>query len=352
MNNFVAQKPSFKDLGFPKRRSISLQSQELVKVSFLDEQKRFPFVIQPAFEGLNLNGWAQENKEFIDSNLLKHGAILFRNFVEISVEHFEQFIQTTSGHLLEYTYRSTPRTRVSGKVYTSTEYPREMSIPMHNENSYSRNWAMKLFFLSVITAEQGGETPFADSRRMYEKIDPEIRDKFARKNVMYVRNYGGDIDLSWQNVFQTVSKAEVEDYCRKADISFEWLGNDRLRTRQICQSVARHPKTGEMVWFNQANLFHISSLPPEVQKSLLTSFGEEFLPRNVYFGDGERIEDSVIEHINQVYERECVAFPWQRGDIVMLDNMLAAHGRNPFMGQRKVVVGMSEPFSNQNFSVE
>ena len=169
---------------------------------------------------------------------------------------------------------------------------------------------------------------------------------------MYVRNYGGDIDLSWQNVFQTASKTEVEQYCRQADISFEWLGNDRLRTRQICQSVARHPKTGEMVWFNQANLFHVSSLPPEVQKSLLTGFGEEFLPRNAYFGDGERIEDSVIRHINQVYEREWAAFPWQKGDVVMLDNMLAAHGRNPFRGQRKVVVGMSEPFSNQNFSIE
>ena len=352
MNNIVAPKPSFRDFGFPKRRSISLQGQELVKISFWDEQKCFPMVVEPAIEGLNLNAWARNNKDFLDSNLLKHGALLFRHFGAQPVEDFDQFIQTTSGQLLDYTYRSTPRTRVSGKIYTSTEYPPEMSIPMHNENSYSRNWAMKLFFLSVIPAEQGGETPFADSRRMYEKIDPEIREKFIRKNVMYVRNYGDDIDLSWQNVFQTTSRAEVEHYCRKAGISFEWLGNDRLRTRQICQSVARHPKTGEMVWFNQANLFHISSLPPEVQQSLLSNFGEEFLPRNAYFGDGERIEDAVIEHINQVYEREWVAFFWREGDIVMLDNMLAAHGRKPFRGQRKIVVGMSEPFSNQNFSVD
>ena len=352
LDNIGLQKPSFKEFGFPKRKSVSLHREELVKTGYLDEQKRFPLVVQPALDGLNLINWAQENKEFLESNLLKHGAVLFRNFGSPVIENFERFIQTVSGQLLEYTYRSTPRTKVSGKVYTSTEYPPEMSIPLHNENSYSRNWAMKLFFLCVIAAGQGGETPIADSRRMFERIDPEIRECFIRKNVMYVRNYGGDIDLPWQDVFQTTSRAEVEEYCRKADISFEWLENERLRTRQICQSVARHPKTGEMIWFNQANLFHISSLPPEVQNSLRSNFGEEFLPRNVYFGDGEPIADSVIEHINQVYEREWVAFPWQKGDILMLDNMLAAHGRNPFSGQRKIVVGMSESFSNQIFSIE
>src|SRR5205085_12219479 len=106
-------------------------------------------------------------------------------------------------------------------------------------------------------------------------------------------------------------------------------------------SVAQHPRTGEMIWFNQANLFHVSSLPSEVQNALLSNFGEENLPRNAYFGDGERIEAAVIKHINQVYEQESVAFPWQQGDVLMLDNMLIAHGRNPFKGARKIVVAMA-----------
>ncbi|CAN5569269.1 TauD/TfdA family dioxygenase [soil metagenome] len=352
LENTNIQKPSFRDRGIPKRKSIDLQGENLVKTDFLNCEKSFPLVIQPTIDGLNLIHWVGNNKEFLESNLLKHGAILFRNFGNQAVEDFERFIQTASGQLLDYTYRSTPRQRVGGNVFTSTEYPPEMSIFLHNENSYSRNWAMKLFFLCVRSAESGGETPIADSRTIYEQIDVEIRERFSRKKVMYVRNYGSDVDLSWQNVFQTESKAEVEEYCRRADMSFEWLGNERLRTRQICQSVAAHPKTGKMVWFNQANLFHVSSLPLEIQNSLLASYAEEFLPRNVYFGDGERIEASVIEHINQVYSREMVSFPWQKGDILMLDNMLMAHGRNPFTGQRKIVVGMAEPFSNEIFSLD
>ncbi len=352
LENKNFKKPSFRDLGIPKRKSLDLQGEGLVKTGFTDPKKTYPLVIQPTVEGLNLIDWTRKNKEFLETKLLDHGAILFRNFGNQAIEDFERFIQTASGELLDYKYRSTPRKRVGGNVFTSTEYPPEMSIFLHNENSYSRNWAMKLFFLCVYSADSGGETPIADSRTIYEQIDAEIRERFIRKKVMYVRNYGGNVDLSWQNVFQTESKAEVEEYCRQAEMSFEWLGNEHLRTRQICQSVAEHPKTGKPVWFNQANLFHVSSLPPEIQRSLLSSYEEEFLPRNVYFGDGERIEASVIEHINQVYSREMVCFPWQKGDILMLDNMLTAHGRNPFTGQRKIVVGMAEPFSNKIFNLD
>lgn len=347
------QKPSFKDRGVPRRKSINFQGEELIKQSFFDDQKKLPLVVQPSVEGVNLIAWAKDNPEFLETNLPRYGGILFRGFGIYSTEDFEMFIQTSSGQLLEYTYRSTPRKQVSGRVYTSTEYPADMSIPLHNENSYSRNWAMKLFFLCVTAAEQQGETPIADSRRMYQKIDAETRRRFVEKKVMYVRNYGSEIDLPWQNVFQTTSKSEVEDFCRQSGIDFEWLGGgDRLRTRQICQSVARHPRTGESIWFNQANLFHVSSLPAEVQSALLSNFGEENLPRNVYFGDGERIEPSVIEHINSVYGQESVAFPWQKGDVLMLDNMLAAHGRNPFKGERKIVVGMAQPFNDQILSVD
>ena len=76
-------------------------------------------------------------------------------------------------------------------------------------------------------------------------------------------------------------------------------------------------------------------------------FREEDLPRNAFYGDGSKIEASVLEEINEIYQQETVTFPWQEGDILMLDNMLVAHGRKPFIGPRKVLVGMAEPFSNK-----
>ena len=314
-----------------------------VNLGYLRPNSPLPLVLRPAARGLDLIEWAKSNTSFIESTLLEHGAILFRGFGFAEVEKFERLIETVSGPLLNYSYRSTPRTIVSGKIYSSTEYPAHQSIPLHNENSYSRSWPMKLWFFSMQVAQQGGATPIADSRKIFKTISPEISDCFVRKGLMYVRNYGIGLDLPWQEVFQTSSKAVVEDYCRKSDMKFEWLADDQLRTRQVCQVVERHPRTGEMVWFNQAHLFHVSRLPHEVREWLLLSLGEQNLPRNVYFADGSNIDSAMIDEITRVFEEQSIVFPWHEGDVLLLDNMLTGHGRKPFVGERKVVVGMAEP---------
>lgn len=341
--NFNSQK-----LGSVRRKAVSLSSEELVKTAYLQPENLLPLVVQPTVEKLNLAGWVQNNRSSIETQLWKHGGILFRGFEVGGVNGFEQFIQTLAGDLLEYSFRSTPRSQVSGNIYTSTEYPAEQFIPLHNEMAYSRNWPLKIAFFCVKKAEQGGETPIADSRKVFNRLDSKIKEKFAQKKVMYVRNYGGGVDLPWQNVFNTNSKIEVENYCQKVGIELEWKSGDCLRTRQICQAVAGHPQTQEMVWFNQAHLFHISNLEPVVRKELLTSFQQEDLPRNAYYGDGSPIEDSILEEIRHCYQQETIVFPWEEGDILLLDNMLAAHGRTPFSGSRRVVVGMAEAFSCQD----
>jgi alpha-ketoglutarate-dependent taurine dioxygenase len=165
---------------------------------------------------------------------------------------------------------------------------------------------------------------------------------------MYTRNYGEGVDLSWQEAFQTTDRALVEQYCRGAHTEFEWKDGDRLKTRQVRQAVATHPRTGETVWFNHAHMFHISNVAPDVRAALLEQFRDEDLPRNAYYGDGTPIEASVLEEIRGIYQEEAVAFPWQAGDIMMLDNFLTSHGREPFVGPRRVVVAMAELYTNQD----
>lgn len=313
-----------------------------------EREHALPFLVQAEPSNTSLVEWIASNREELDAKLLQHGGMLFRGFVMESAGQFEEVIGTVSGRLLDYTYRSTPRTIVSGKIYTSTEYPPHQTIPLHNENSYTRDWPMKIWFFSRICATSGGETPIADSRRVYQRIPREVRERFDRKGVMYVRNYGSGFDLPWQEVFQTSDRADVEEFCRKLEMQFEWLPNDRLRTRQVCQAVASHPVTGEIVWFNQAHLFHVSRLPEEVRDAMLTIFAEEDLPRNVYFGDGAAIDSADLDLICEAYEQEQIAFQWEQGDVLLLDNMLTAHARNPFTGERQVVVGMAEPHSAIN----
>jgi alpha-ketoglutarate-dependent taurine dioxygenase len=340
VNNFQVSQISAKAVGTTSAK-IAAPADDLIGTDYL-RSGRLPLVITPATTGVELTNWAGSNREFLATHLRQEGGVLFRGFDLQTAEEFEQLIEAVSGKLLDYSYRSTPRTLVSGRIYTSTEYPAHQSIPLHNEHAYSRRWPMKLWFFSMQVADDGGETPIADSRKIYQRLPAEIKDCFERKGLMYVRNYGTGLDLAWEDVFQTTSRPAVEDYCRAAGIEFEWIGEDQLRTRQRCQVSAEHPETGEMVWFNQAHLFHISRLPVETRDYLRSSFAEEDLPRNVYFADGSVIEPEMISEILRVYEQEAVVFRWRAGDVLLIDNMLTAHGRKPFGGKRRVVVGMSQ----------
>ena len=191
----------------------------------------------------------------------------------------------------------------------------------------------------MLPAETGGATPLADSRAVYEKIPPEIREKFETKKIMYVRNYS-DIDLPWHEVFQTHKKEEVERYCIDNNFEFEWRGNE-LRTKQVNQASIEHPLHGFKVWFNQAHLFHISSLDPETKQSFISMFGTDGLPRNTYFGDGSEIAEADLATIREIYEQEMFHFSWKKGDILLIDNLRFTHGRQPYEGARKVLVGMA-----------
>jgi alpha-ketoglutarate-dependent taurine dioxygenase len=324
------------------RKAVGVPAENSMTVEYSQPGQTLPCRIEARVEDADAIAWAAANQELIEAQLLKHGGILFRQLKLRGVAEFERFIKTIAGELLDYSYQSTPRRRVNGNIYTSTEYPANQSIPLHNEMAYTHNWPMKIAFYCVTTAAQGGETPIADSRKVFARIDPEIKERFMRRKIMYVRNYRDEIDLPWSTVFQTQSKAEVEAYCRRAGIEFQWLDNNRLRTRQVCQAVHRHPLTGEMVWFNQAHLFHISSLAPRVRESLAAIYKEDY-PRNAYYGDGTPIEDAVLDHVREAYRHEEISFAWQEGDVLLLDNMLAAHGRRPFTGSRQVVVGMAQP---------
>ncbi|MEH2065254.1 MAG: TauD/TfdA family dioxygenase [Nostoc sp.] len=341
-------KLSLNELRSVKRKSVNFSQTELIKATPLVLDSFLPLLIEPVVQGINLISWAANNQDLIKSYLLKHGGILFRNFHLLDLVEFEKFIQTVSGELSEYVDRSSPRSAIQGKIYTSTDYPADQSIFLHSENSYAASWPLKIFFHCVTPAQQGGETPIADTRRLLEQINPKISDRFIEKGVMYVRNFGDGFGLPWQTVFQTTNPVEVEEFCRSNNIEFEWKQGNRLRTRTHRQAVAIHPKTNETVWFNHATFFHVTTLDAKIRTALLAEFSEEDLPHNTYYGDGSPIELGVLNAIRTIYQQETVIFPWQTGDILMLDNMLTAHGRQPFIGTRKVAVGMSEVFSIHN----
>ena len=329
---------------FKQRRAARLTPQTMVQTGYLESGLTFLLVLRPAVAGLDLAAWVKANRAEVERQLLKHGAVLFRGFDINSAAQFEHFMQAACGGALEYNERSSPRSQVRGNIYTSTDYPPDRSIFLHNEQSYNCTFPLRIVFFCQTRSPHGGETPIADTRKIFARIPQEIKEGFLEKGYMYVRNFGDGFGLSWQTAFQTTERTVVEDYCGRNDIQFQWKDGERLRTSQVRRVAAMHPRTGDTVWFNHLTFFHVSTLEPNVRDALLEQFGEENLPNQTFYGDGASIEPWVMDELRDAYLQEKVIFPWEQGDILMLDNMLSSHGREPYTEPRRVLVGMAESF--------
>ncbi|GLZ42186.1 TauD/TfdA family dioxygenase [Actinokineospora sp. NBRC 105648] len=270
------------------------------------------------------------------------GAVLLRGFDIGGPDGLADAVRALSGEPLTYTEQSSPRSVIKGNVYTSTEYPRAAEIPLHNEMSYQAVWPLTLFFHCVEPPLTQGATPLASVRAVYETVDPDVRAEFERRKWMVVRNYGEDVGLRWTTVFGTESRTEVERQCAAGGITPEWT-DEGLRTTAVRDAVHTHPVTGLPVWFNHIVLFHESSLPDDVREGLLDLYGQEGLPNNTYYGDNTPIPDDVVAHLRACFRTASTRFDYQRDDLLVVDNMSVAHGREPFTGPRKIAVAMAEP---------
>ncbi|MGW1752437.1 TauD/TfdA family dioxygenase [Streptomyces sp. NPDC002092] len=321
---------------------MTVELRDGVAVSQAWEGRSLPALVRCARPGTSLSAWVAERREEVDALARQAGAVLFRGFAVRGADDFRAVMDALSPQVLAYGERSSPRSQVSDGVYTSTEYPANQPILLHNEQSYTSKWPTRIVFFCERAATRGGRTPLADSRRILARLRPETVARFERLGVRYVRNYLPGISLPWQEAFQTDRAEDVADYCARADITPQWVDEDHLRTVQTRPAVRRHPVTGERSWFNHALFFHVTSLDEEVSAGLLEALDEEDLPYNTYYGDGSPIEAETLAELRAAYKAETTGFDWEPGDVLVVENMLVAHAREPFEGPRRILTAMAD----------
>lgn len=306
------------------------------------EQRTLPYFVTAGQEGDSLVDLIGTDRARLREQLTTHGALVFRGFDTVDIPAFESAVRAMSGEPMTYNERSSPRHAIKGNVYTSTDYPEDEEIFPHNECSYQAAWPRLLYFYCEREPTSLGATPVADVRRVYQAIDPAVREEFQRRGWMLTRNYKPAVGIPWPEVYGTQDRSEVDRYCAKRGISTEWHGQDGLRTTAVRRPSYRHPDTGEDVWFNHIAFFHISTHDEEVREGLLAMFGEDGLPINTYYGDGAPIPDDVVGHLRDCYRAESRRFDWRQGDVLVVENMMTAHAREPYTGPRRIAVAMCE----------
>lgn len=305
---------------------------DTVKTTPMSETS-FVIRVSPETAGADLRAWCESNAQRVREMLLEHGVILFRGF-PVAPSDFGPVAAAAAPSSIDYLGGTSARTRVDGNVYLSTTFPAKYTLAQHYEMAYLQRWPLKLLFYCETAAPEGGETPVASSRALMKRLDPRIVEMFTDKKVMYSREMGPELTRTWQDTFETTDKAVVEKHCQSTGMQLEWLDGDRLRVRNVAQGTARHPQTGELTWFNSAHFLHA-----ELRE--IANNGQ-----SCFFGDGSPIDVAILREVRAAFDDVTVAFPWEQGDVMLIDNMLSSHGRLPFSGPRKILAWLADPFDS------
>jgi alpha-ketoglutarate-dependent taurine dioxygenase len=307
---------------------------------------RHPLLITPTADSSceGLRDYLLTHRAPLHQLLLQHGGILFRGFRVVGPVDFEACAESLGARPYGYVGGNSPRTRVASEVFTSTEYPASEVISLHNEMSYLPTSPRRLFFYSHLPAKSGGQTSLANGLDVRSAMPEEIIAAFRKRGLKYIRNFKPNVPLgkSWQDTYSTTDQAEVAQLVARQGSECTWLPGGTLQVTTRCQALARHPETGQEVWFNQADQWHPSALAPRVRALYEGLLGKDQLPHDCRYADDAPIEESVMAKIRQTLNQCKLLFDWKQCDLLVIDNILMMHGRESFTGERKTLAYLSQ----------
>jgi len=281
------------------------------------------------------------DRDAVRSVLAEQGAMRIRG-LELRDAAEAEAVFRQLGTLMTETEAFSPRTRYAPGIYSATKWPPNQQMCMHHELSYALEVPSLMLFACVVAPATGGATPVADAVAVLEALPAELVERFERLGWLLMRNYNDDIGASFADAFGTDDRNTIERYCRAHEIRFEWQDGGGLRTWQRRRAIVPHPRTGRRCWFNQIAFLSEWTLAAELREYLVEVYGADGLPFNTRFGNGDPIDADIVRVINEVYDAHTVRERWQAGDLLVVDNIRTAHGREPFEGPREVVVALAD----------
>jgi len=278
----------------------------------------------------------------LDRLLVEARAVLFSGFGIDEIE-LEKVTARLLARRQAYVHGNSPRTKVGDNIYTSTEFPAEYDISLHNELSYAHTWPARLLFFCARPAATGGQTSIIHGALWLESLSQELRDAF-KDGVCYRQHLHGGMGLgkSWQDTFETDDRADVENFLAASRAAWEWTAAGGLKVSQTRPAIIDHPMTGEAVWFCQMDQWHPATLGEETMRELMAIVPEDELPQSVTFADGTAIPAEYAIEVRDKGLELAVDVAWRRGDVLVIDNVAVGHGRRAFTGSRRILVAMSD----------
>lgn len=313
--------------------------------------------------------WIAVHRDAIEAEWIRHGALRLRGFAVQGPGDFEQVALALEPDLKNDYLGTSPRNALTRYVFSASELPPYFPISQHSEMSFLPSAPRKLFFHCTVAPEKQGETPTVDWRAVWRDLPQALRERFEQRGVRYIRNYDGPTspksgDLwqlkRWDEMFSTTDPEVAERKASEQGLRCEWLPQGRLRLVNERPATRVHPVTGETVWFNHTQVFHVAAAALEYhrirryQKNLRSAFFDALTaaltvlkqrrkaaidqPLHTTYADGGEIALADVRVLVDTIWKHLVIEPWRVGDMLAIDNRSTGHGRLPFKGPREVLV--------------
>jgi alpha-ketoglutarate-dependent taurine dioxygenase len=253
-------------------------------------------------------------------NLDDSGVVLFRGF-DFNLESFESFSSVFCDDFHGVGTRAELRKR-NGDGFSTEVYRNNFSLLAHSEGTY-RPWPPppELCFFYCVTppSEAGGETTLVDGLAFHDGMPKDLRAQFMELGVIYQSHWEA---ARWQAEFGVDSTDDLKQLLgRFPEVEFR-LESENLDIRYKTDAF-KTTVSGKQAFAN-AMLAHLPFVNhPNHQDSKVYSKADN----QVFFGDGQKIGDQVINQLIDIHDDILLAHRWQTGDLLLIDNTRFMHGR-------------------------
>jgi alpha-ketoglutarate-dependent taurine dioxygenase len=197
-------------------------------------------------------------------------------------------------------------------------------------------------FFCLEPASEGGEWTLSDGRKVIECLPAEMLDRFRELGLVYRRRFIRGLDASWEQFFKVGSLQELREKIAPTGHEIDAISENDLTVSYRTHALLQIPERDTEAWFNQILLHHPDALPTEVDALLSKHFRRDQFPRTVFFGDGSPIPAGWVRTIDRVLTECSISIQTQAHDVLLVNNLLMAHGRLPYSGNRQVRVALGD----------
>ena len=304
----------------------------------------------------------QAQGSILTKKLALHGTLLFRGLPIHNAEDFSKFAHAFGFTPHEIIGIVVDRPLLAPNVAPANEAPKEVLIYNHNESPQVPHAPEYIFFYSHKAPEIGGETPISSSLELFYRAKEEIPEfitELTEKGILSKVLYKVDKQYEGGSTLKQAFGKEVQDgddeatrhakveaqiarYGRGKHTTWEWTDDGNLILTHRLPAVRTQPETKLPTLFTGLAAYYKNA-----QVNNTTSDARRKVTEQL-FGDGTPIPEKYLAHLAKITDEIRVLHKWQRGDVLVYDNIIAQHGRQPWGGEQSDRVIMASLFDGDS----